>query len=147
MSVRRARSQAAPAIRADVLEAAVLMRLRDFVGDVNVWIGGRLAQREQELHRLEAAVERERQALGRLDRTRECLHEDASLRRAALRELDLLEQQRAEQLIVIKHAEAKVEEWAPEPNVEAVEKWLRELWAGILGKLERTRARRSWRWR
>jgi hypothetical protein len=83
-------------------------------------IGDRLAEREQQLRRLEAAAERERLDCA-MERTMESLRsdlpdDDASIRRAALRELDRMEEQREEQSSAIKDAEAKVQEWDPEPN-------------------------------
>jgi hypothetical protein len=133
-------------IRADVLEASVLTRLRSFVGDIEEWIGGRLAAHNEHLERLRAAAERQRDELARIERRLDkassrydaALDDDDADRAAAVEgEITRLHRQIDDRRSELESAEAIVEEWRETPDVDEVQRWMREVFDVALGRIER----------
>lgn len=136
---------AAP-IRADVLEAAVLGRLRHFVGDVEGWLRERLVaqQEERERHRhaadrarvqLREAEQRIQKAQHRYDRALDADDEDVAAE--IERQLVRLGQDRDERAQAVAHADSKVQEWSGEPDLDAARRWLEDVLAQVAGRIAR----------
>jgi hypothetical protein len=130
-------------VRADVLESTVLLRLREFVGNVGDWVRERLADRQKDAVGRRGLVEREREALRVLERQManfraDASTDDAAVRRAALRELDRLEGEHQDQVTLIEQAEARASEWNVTPDdFDDVERWLNDVLNVVVGKMDR----------
>ncbi len=117
----------ASAIPAELIESHVLRHLDTFIGSVEDWIAGRVAERDSEHGVREANLERDRGRLKALDRQRERhltdyrkrVDEGATTAGIALEEVERIDRQRAEQEQRIAEAEAVVSEWSGPPDVDA----------------------------
>jgi site-specific DNA recombinase len=136
---------AAP-IRADVLESAVLARLRKFTGDVEKWITEHLEAQQQQRERQRIAADRERAHLVQVeqrieharDRYDRALDEGDDDRAAVVEdELARLRSDRAQRLRAVADADALVAEYTGELDPDAVRKWIEEVVAQVAGRVAR----------
>jgi DNA invertase Pin-like site-specific DNA recombinase len=133
-------------IRADVLESAVLTRMRSFVGDLEDWIRDQLVAAQEHRGQLRRAADHARRELEKVDRRIERAQrhydqaldgDDDRLVATALRELARLDEDRGEKMRNLDHAEAQVEEWTGEPDADEARKWLQNVIAEVEGRIAR----------
>ena len=136
----------ARSIRADVVEAHVLMHLQTVVGEqLHGWLAERAAEHHAQRDVVAAAAERERAALRRLQRTLERAVEqhrrllagdDAQLADTALRQVAAVEADVRAAELAVGDAEARAAEFADAPDQRAAFDHLAHLAALVDGRLK-----------
>jgi Recombinase zinc beta ribbon domain len=125
-----------PQIRADILETAVLLRLRSFVGDLEEWIAERQDARQEHRRLLQQNVVRSRfqseqverrieRAQQRYDRALDAADDERAS--AAEEELARLREQAARHRENLARARPLVEQARAEPDLEAARAWLEDV--------------------
>jgi Recombinase zinc beta ribbon domain len=135
-----------PQIRADVLESAVLLRLRSFPGDLEEWIAQRQDARREHRRLLQQNVVRSRfqseQVERRIDRAQQRYDRavdaaDDERASAVEAELTRLREQASRHRENLAQAGALVEEWSAEPGLDAAREWLEDVLKVVAGKIAR----------
>jgi hypothetical protein len=133
-----------PQIRADILEAAVLLRLRSFVCDLEEWIGERRTARQENRRLLQQNVVRSRfqseQVERRIERAQQrydrALDADDHLRASAVEaELTRLREQASRHRENLAQAKTLAEELSAGPDLEAARAWLEDVLKVVVGKI------------
>jgi DNA invertase Pin-like site-specific DNA recombinase len=139
---------AAPRIRADVLEAAVIAQIERCQEEVERFIEQQVAARSEQRDRLAATAERERETVAELERKvaraqerYDAALDDDELADAALRQVARLEGRLEAQRRIADEVTALAAEWHEEPDVQAAREWLDDLLCSIVGRLEGTEDR------
>jgi Recombinase zinc beta ribbon domain len=139
-----------PRIRADILEAAVLLRLQTFAGDLEEWIAERQDARQEHRRLLQQNVVRSRfqseqverrieRAQQRYDRALDAAdHERVS---AVEEELTRLREQASRHRENLAQAKRLVQEWSAEPDLEAARARLEDVLKPIAGKIDAAEGR------
>jgi hypothetical protein len=134
-----------PEIRAEILEAAVLLRLRSFVGDLEEWIAERQDARQEHRRLFQQNVVRSRfqseqverrieRAQQRYDRALDVAdHERAS---AVEAELTRLREQAARHRENLAQAKTLAEESSAGPDLEAARVWLDDVLKLVAAKID-----------
>jgi DNA invertase Pin-like site-specific DNA recombinase len=137
--VRRTGTCDARAIPADVAEQRVLEHLTLFVGDVESWIGERLADRTDEQAQFQSAVDAEKAKLAVLDRTREQRMAELAavgITALGLEVIERIDQERAHVATGIEDAEARLAEWTASLSADAVLDYYNGIVALVQGKVK-----------
>jgi hypothetical protein len=133
-----------PQIRADVLEAAVVLRLRSLVGDLEEWIAERQAARQENRRLLQQNVVRSRfqseQVERRMERAQQrydrALDADDHLRASAVEaELTRLREQASRHRENLAQAKTLAEELSAGPDLEAARAWHEDVLKVVVGKI------------
>jgi hypothetical protein len=138
-----------PQIRADILEAAVLLRLRSFVGDLETWIAQRRDARQEHRRLLQQNVVRSRfqseqverrieRAQQRYDRALDAADDERAS--AAEGELTRLREHAARHRENLAQAKTLVEEASAEPDLEAARAWLEDVLKPVAGTIDAAEA-------
>jgi DNA invertase Pin-like site-specific DNA recombinase len=130
-------------VRAEIAERHVLEHLHLFIGAVEDWLDRKVAEYTAEQSMREAVLDRERAALGELDRNREqhfaqyrLLVEDGSrVAHLALEEVERIDRERQTQRQKIAEAEAVISEWSGHPDADAALDYYIAIREVIEGKL------------
>jgi Recombinase zinc beta ribbon domain len=134
-----------PQIRADVLEAAVMLRVRSFVGDLEAWIAERQDARQEHRRLVQQNVVRSRfqseqverrieRAQQRYDRALDAT--DSERASAAEGELTRLREQAARHRDNLAQARTLVEEASAAPDLEAARAWLEDVLKPVAGTID-----------
>jgi hypothetical protein len=134
-----------PQIRADILEAAVLVPLRSFVGDLEEWIAERQGARQEHRRLLLQNVVRSRfqseqverrieRAQQRYDRALDAADDERAS--AVEEELTRLREQASRHRENLAQAKRLVQEWSAEPDLEAARARLEDVLEPVAGKID-----------
>jgi Recombinase zinc beta ribbon domain len=134
-----------PRIRADILEAAVLLRLRTFAGDLEEWIAERRDARQEHRRLLQQNVVRSRfqseqverrieRAQQRYDRALDAADDERAS--AVEEELTRLREQASRHRENLAQAKGLVQEWSAEPDLEAARARLEDVLRPVAGKID-----------
>jgi DNA invertase Pin-like site-specific DNA recombinase len=110
-----------PPIPAALLEEHVLNHLQSFVGSVEDWIAGVLAERNGERHALEGRLDQEQAVLLALDGQRDermAELESLGVNKIGMELIERIDSKRETQSKRIAEAQALLAEWAPTPGVD-----------------------------
>jgi Recombinase zinc beta ribbon domain len=134
-----------PQIRADILEAAVLLRLQTFVGDLEEWIAERQDARQEHRRLLQQNVVRSRFQSEQVDRRIERAQQryDRALdaaddERVSAVEVELtrLREQASRHRENLAQAKTLVEEWSAEPDLDAARAGLERVLKPAVGRID-----------
>lgn len=134
-----------PQIRADILEAAVLLRLQTFVGDLEEWIAERQDARQEHRRLLQQNVVRSRfqseqverrieRAQQRYDRALDAADDERAS--AVEAELTRLREQASRHRENLAQAKTLVEEWSAEPDLGVARAWLEDVLKPAVGTID-----------
>jgi hypothetical protein len=134
-----------PGIPADVLETHVLNHLQTFIGSVQEWLAERVAERSDQARRREGDLEHHRENLRGLqaerDRVfadyRELLGEGSNLARLSLEAVHQVESEIADQVQQMADAEARIAEWAADPDIDAALDYYNQIVDAIHGRIQK----------
>jgi hypothetical protein len=129
-----------PPIRAELLELHVVNHLRSFIGSVEDWIADLLKERDSERNVRLGQLDREKAALGALERQRDrrmAELEAVGITKVGLEVIERMDVKLDAQAKRITEAEAVLAEWTPAAGVDEALDFYSELVDAIQGRIGR----------